>query len=96
MAKDTLLSIVQKILSDADGDLVNSIADTTEAQQCADVVADVFDQIVEQYDIHLHEQTIRLSPTGSSTPTIMTRPEGFHNIRIAPSICAAPVIMFLM
>lgn len=81
MSKSTLLSIVQGILSDSDGDEVNSIADTIESQQCADLVADVFDQIVEQYDLHLHEQTIRLSPTSSSTPTVMTRPEGFHDIQ---------------
>ncbi len=45
------------------------------------MVADVFDQIVEQYDVHLHEQTIQLSPVGSATPTVMTRPEGFHDIQ---------------
>lgn len=81
MAKDTLLSIVQKILSDADGDLVNGITDTVESVQCADIVKDVFDQLVDQYDFHLHETTVRLTATGSSTPTIMSRPEGFHSIQ---------------
>ena len=81
MAKDTVLAIVQQILSDADGDNVNSISDTTESMQCGDLVKDVFDQIVEGYDLTLHNTLQRLSPTGSSTPTIMERPEGFHNIQ---------------
>ena len=81
MAKDTVLSIVQNILSDADGDDVNSISDTVESLQCADVVKDVFDQIVDGYDLHLHETTIRLTATSSSTPTVMERPEGFHAVQ---------------
>lgn len=81
MAKDTVLYIVQRILSDADGDIVNGIADTVESQQVADLVKDVFDQLVEQYDLSLHNTLQQLSATGSSTPTIMTRPEGFHDIQ---------------
>ncbi len=81
MSKDTVLFIVQKILSDADGDVVNSVSDTVESVQCGDIVKDVFDQIVDQYDLHLHETTQRLTATSSSTPTIMQRPEGFYNIQ---------------
>jgi hypothetical protein len=81
MAKDTVLSIVQQILSDADGDTINAISDTTESIQCADLVKDVFDQIVEGYDLTLHNTLQQLTATSSSTPTIMERPEGFHNIQ---------------
>ena len=81
MAKDTVLAIVQGILSDADGDLVNSISDTVESVQCADLVAEVFEQIVEGYDLALHNTLQRLTATSSSTPTIMQIPEGFHNIQ---------------
>lgn len=81
MAKDTVLQIVQKILSDADADLVNGITDTVESVQCADIVKDVFDQLVEQYDLSLHNTLVKLTATGSSTPTIMQRPEGFHDIQ---------------
>ena len=38
--KTTLLQIVQSILSDMDSEEVNSISDTTEAQQIASVVED--------------------------------------------------------
>jgi hypothetical protein len=81
MAKDTVLSIVQQILSDADGDEVNSISDTNESVQCADLLKDVFDQIVEGYDLTLHNTLQRLTATSASTPTVMERPEGFHNIQ---------------
>lgn len=80
MAKDTLLEIVQQILSDADGDQVNSIADTMESQQCANLVIDVHNQIVDQYDMRLHKTLKQLNSTGVGTPTIMTRPEGFYDI----------------
>ena len=81
MAKDTVLAIVQQILSDGDGDIVNGIADTVESQQVADLLKDVFDQIVEQYDMRLHNTLQQLTATSSSTPTIMERPEGFHDIQ---------------
>jgi len=80
MAKDTLLDIVQGILSDADGDNVNSISDTVESDQCARVVRDVFEQIVDDYDLASLNRAIRLDATSSSTPTVMLRPEGFHTI----------------
>ena len=81
MAKSTVLEIVQGVLSDADGDLVNGIADTVESTQCADIVKDVFDQIVEGYDLSIHNTLSKLDATSASTPTIMTRPEGFHDIQ---------------
>ena len=80
MAKDTLLDVVQQILSDADGDDVNSISDTVESDQCARVVRDVFNQIVDQHDLE-HLKTLRqLTATSATTPNVMTRPEGFHTI----------------
>ena len=81
MSKDTVLAIVQQILSDADGDVVNSISDTVESLQCADVLKDVFDQIVVGYDLHLHETLVKLTATSSTTPTVMSRPEGFYDIQ---------------
>jgi hypothetical protein len=44
--KETLLEIVQDILSDSDSDLVNSIDDTPEAQQVAQIVKRTFKDIV--------------------------------------------------
>ena len=54
MAKETLIDIVQDILSDADSDDVSSISDTVEADQCARVVRDVFNQIVADHDFNIH------------------------------------------
>ncbi len=80
MAKETLLEIVQDILSDADGDEVNSITDTVESDQCARVVRDCFNQIVDLHDFE-HTKTLKqLEATSSSTPNVMTRPERFHSI----------------
>lgn len=80
MAKKTLLEMVQNILSDADSDDVNSIDDTVEADQCARIIRDVFDQIVDLHDFE-HIKTLKqLTATSSTTPNVMTRPEGFHTI----------------
>ena len=80
MAKDTLLEIVQDILSDADGDEVNSISDTVESDQCARVVRNEFKLIVDEFDIKMHETLKQLTATSATTPTQMDRPEGFHSI----------------
>lgn len=80
MAKDTLLDIVQDILSDADGDEVNSISDTVESDQCARVVRNEFKTIVDEFDIKMHETLTQLQATSSATPAQMTRPEGYHSI----------------
>lgn len=79
MAK-TLIDFVQQILSDADGDDVNSITDTVESDQCARIVRDSFDQIVDIYDLDHTKATKQLEATTSATPVVMTRPEGFYNI----------------
>ncbi len=76
----TLLDIVQDILSDGDGDEVNSISDTVESDQTARVVRNEFRSIVDEFDIKMHESLIKLDATSGSTPAAMTRPEGFHSI----------------
>jgi len=81
MAKDTLLEIVQDILSEADGDEVNSISDTIESDQVARVVRNEFKLIVDEFDIKMHVTLIQLDATGAATPCEMTRPEGFHSIQ---------------
>jgi len=80
MAKDTLIDMVQQILSDADGDAVNSITDTVESDQAARVIRDVFNQLVDVHDLHHTKTNLQLTATGASTPNVMTRPEGFYNI----------------
>jgi hypothetical protein len=80
MAKDTLLDIVQDILSEADGDEVNNVTDTVESDQCARIIITEFETIVDDFDIKMHETLKQLEATTSATPTQMTRPEGFHSI----------------
>ena len=81
MAKETLLEIVQDILAEADGDEVNSISDTIESDQCARVVRTCFRNIVDGSDLKLHETIVKLDATSSSTPNVMTRPEGLYDIQ---------------
>lgn len=67
MAKYTLLKIVQKVLASMNGDEVNSISDTTEALDIADLVEDVFYNLVVNHDIPEHEQLLKLEALGDST-----------------------------
>lgn len=80
MAKDTLLEIVQDILSDGDGDEINSIGDTVESEQVATIIKQEFLMIADQMDLEHHKQVSQLTATSSSTPSTMTRPEGFYDI----------------
>ena len=79
MAKDTLLGIVQDILSDADGDEVNSIGDTVESEQLATLIKNEFLDIADNMDLEHHKTVAALDATGASTPSVMTRPEGFYD-----------------
>jgi len=80
MSKPTLIDFVQDILSDADGDSVNSITDTVESDQCARIVREVFDRIVDTHDSE-HIKTLKqLDATSAATPNVMTRPEGYFEI----------------
>ena len=80
MAKVTLLEIVQDILSDADSDEVNSIADTIESYQCARIVRDCFRNIVDNHDVRYNDQLKRLDATSATTPCQMTRPAGLYSV----------------
>jgi hypothetical protein len=80
MAKDTLLEIVQDILSDADSDEINSIGDTVESEQLASIIKNEFLDIADVYDLEHHKTVASLVATSGTTPSIMTRPEGFYDI----------------
>jgi hypothetical protein len=66
MAKYTLLQIVQKVLSSVDGDEVNSISDTVEALQIAEITEDVFYNMVTNKVIPEHEQLGKLEALSDS------------------------------
>lgn len=70
--KMTLLEIVQDILSDIDGDEVNSIDDTVESGQVAQIVKSTYMSIMSNRDWPHMRQLIQVTPSGSSSlPTIM-------------------------
>ncbi len=77
----TLLQIVQDILSDMNSDEVNSIDDTIEAQQVAQIVKSTYFNIIDGRDWpHLY-QFFRLDASGSaSRPTHMSLPDNALSI----------------
>lgn len=72
----TLLEIVQDILSDMDGDEVNSINDTTEAEQVARIVRQVYRNIVSNTTWAHTLRTVGVTPfSDSNYPTHATLDE---------------------
>ena len=62
--RNTLLEMVQSILSDMDSENVNSISDSVEAQQVASVIEDTFFNIIAAREIPEHKQLLMLSALG--------------------------------
>ena len=74
--KKTLLEIVQEILSDIDGDEVNSFSDTTESTQVAHIVENCYWDIVSQSSFPKMFSPFELTASGNpSYPNLMTMPE---------------------
>ena len=72
MAKLTLLDIVQRILSDMDSDEVNSIDDTMEAGQVADIVRGAWEAMMSNRNWPHQKRLLSLTPSGDdSLPTHM-------------------------
>lgn len=75
MAKMTLLEIVQDILSDMDGDEVNSINDSVEALQVAQIIKSTYYTIIDGKDFPWLKELFQLNTSGSATrPTYMKLP----------------------
>ena len=76
MPKMTLLDIVQDIMSDMESDDVNSIDDTVESLEVAQIVKSTYYSLIDGKDWpHLY-QLFQLTPSGSTDfPTHMTLPE---------------------
>jgi hypothetical protein len=76
MAKMTLLEMTQDILSDMNSDEVNSITDTQEALQVAQIIKSSFYNIIDGKDFPWLNELFRLNSSGnSSLPTHMVLPE---------------------
>lgn len=81
MARPTLLDLTQRILSSMDSDVVNSISDTAEAEQVADIIRETYLDIVDEYDLESEHTLFALTASGTTArPTHMSIPEGYHSI----------------
>jgi hypothetical protein len=80
-AKRTLLDMVQGILSTMDADEVNSITDTAESLQVANILHDTFYDLAAESIIPEHKEIVQLVASGTTArPTHMTLPSGVDNV----------------
>lgn len=81
MAKRSLLNMVQGILSAMDGDEVTSISDSSEAQQVARVIEDVYWDLIDEHDLPHNFDLFALEGLADVTkPTHMRLPENVSKI----------------
>lgn len=81
MAKMTLLEIVQDILNDIDADEVNSIDDTVEASQVAQIVKSTYFALVHIRNWYNNRTLVNLTASGnSSLPTHVYLPENLKEL----------------
>ena len=81
--KKTLLQMVQSVLSDMDSEPVNSIQDSDEALQVANVIQETFYNIIAARSIPEHDRLIKLTALAdSSRPTHMKYPTNLKDIRL--------------
>lgn len=81
MPKETLLQMVQNILSDMNSDEVNSISDTVESDQVARIIRQVYRNMVVELDLPEHKKLFPLTGVGSlTTPNYLEIPETVKTI----------------
>lgn len=81
MAEQTLLTMVQNILSSMSSDEVNSISDTTESLQVAQIIQNKYYDIAARGDLTQHETLYQLNASGTAaSPTLMYIPAGVSKI----------------
>jgi hypothetical protein len=74
--KRTVLDLTQSILSSLNSDEVNSISDTTEALQVAEILRTTYYNILGRAELPEHDKLFQLTPSTDITqPTLMFRPE---------------------
>lgn len=81
MATMTLLDMTQNILSALNSDEIDSILDTTESLQVANIIKTAYFNIVPRAQLTKHEKLFQLNPSGdNSKPTLMYRPSNVSSI----------------
>lgn len=79
--RDTLLDMVQSILSDMDSEEVNSISDSVEAEQVANVIKDTYFNIIAAREIPEHQKLFRLVSLSDATrPTHFKYPDDVKSL----------------
>mgnify|MGYP006971712257 CR=1 FL=1 len=79
--KKTLLEMVQPILAALNENEVDSISDTAESMQVAEIIKDVYEHIIDGQEWKHLQKSFRLDASGSVLlPTKMTVPEEISNI----------------
>lgn len=82
MAKMTLLDMVQDIMSDMDSDEVNSISDTAESLQVAQIIKTSYYNIIDGKDFAWMYELFQLNTSGTvSRPTHMSLPEDVIDLK---------------
>lgn len=77
----TLLDYTQNILSSLSSDEVNSISDTTESMQVAEVVRTTYFNVIARAGITNHKQLVQLDPSlDPNMPVLMFVPDGVKKI----------------
>jgi len=77
----TVLDMVQNILSGMSSDEVNSIGDTVESLQVAQILKNKYYDIITRVNLPEHNQFIQLNPSlTSSVPVLMYVPDGVAEI----------------
>ncbi len=81
MATQTVLTMVQNILSRMSSDEVNSISETAESMQVAQLLQNKYYDLVARGDLIIDDTLFQLNPSDNSTnPVMMTLPVGFTRI----------------
>lgn len=80
--KLTLLQLTQNILSSLNSDEVNSISDTPESLQVAEVIRTTYFNIVSRVGTEEHYQLLQLDPSlDPTTPVMMYVPQGVSDVK---------------
>lgn len=82
MTKMTLLDLTQNILSRMSSDEVNSISDSPESLQVANIVKNKYYDIINRVKLPEHEQLVQLDPSLDRTsPVLMYVPDGIADLK---------------